>query len=76
MGNNDTERYAANFIEKVISINPKDTDSSLNNESYVDQFSDMFFVDQSVVTFHSPDIEFDTNTRSIDNSSLKMRIVC
>lgn len=75
MGNNDTERYAANFIEKVISINPKSTDRSLNNESYVDQFSDMFFVDQSVVTFHSPDIEFDTNTRSIDNSSLKMRIV-
>ena len=75
MGNNDTQRYAANFIEKVISINPKSTDSSLNNESYVDQFSDMFFVDQSVVTFHSPDIEFDTNTRSIDNSLLKMRIV-
>ena len=75
MDNNDTERYAANFIEKVISISPKDTDSSLNNESYVDQFSDMFFVDQSVVTFHSPDIEFDTNTRSIDNSLLKMRIV-
>ena len=75
MGNNDTQRYAANFIEKVISINPKSTDSSLNNDSYVDQFSDMFFVDQSVVTFHSPDIEFDTNTRSIDNSLLKMRIV-
>ena len=75
MGNNDTQRYAANFIEKVISINPKSTDSSLNNNSYVDQFSDMFFVDQSVVTFHSPDIEFDTNTRSIDNSLLKMRIV-
>lgn len=75
MGTNDTQRYAANFIEKVISINPKDTDSSLNNESYVDQFSDMFFVDQSVVTLHSPDIEFDTNTRSIDNSLLKMRIV-
>ena len=75
MGNNDTQRYASNFIEKVISINPKSTDSSLNNDSYVDQFSDMFFVDQSVVTFHSPDIEFDTNTRSIDNSLLKMRIV-
>ena len=75
MGNNDTQRYAANFIEKVISINPKSTDSSLNNDSYVDQFSDMFFIDQSVVTFHSPDIEFDTSTRSIDNSLLKMRIV-
>lgn len=75
MGTNDTERYAANFIEKVINISPNSTDSSLNNESYVDQFSDMFFVDQSVVTFHSPDIEFDTNIRSIDNSSLKMRIV-
>lgn len=34
-----------------------------------------FYVDQSIVTFHSPDIEFDKNVRSIDASNLKLRIV-
>ena len=75
LGSTDSERYASNFVEKVISISPQDTDSRLNNNSYIEQFSDMFFVDQSVVTFHSPDIEFDTSIKSIDNSSLKLRIV-
>lgn len=34
-----------------------------------------FYVDQSILTFHSPDIEFDTDVRSIDTSNLKLRIV-
>lgn len=34
-----------------------------------------FYVDQSVATFHSPDIEFDKELRSIDSSNLKLRIV-
>lgn len=67
--------YDDNFEEKIIKITPSSVDSTLDRTSYVDQFSDMFFVDQSVVTFHSPDIEFDTDTRHIDESLLKMRIV-
>lgn len=34
-----------------------------------------FYVDQSILTFHSPDIEFDTDVRSLDTSNLKLRIV-
>ena len=34
-----------------------------------------YYVDQSIVTLHSPDIEFDTDVRSIDSSNLKLRIV-
>lgn len=34
-----------------------------------------FYVDQSILTFHSPDIEFDKEVRSLDSSNLKLRIV-
>nr|DAO75859.1 MAG TPA: stabilization protein [Crassvirales sp.] len=42
---------------------------------WVSQNSENFYVDQSIVTLHSPDIEFDDNVRSIDTSGLKLRIV-
>lgn len=42
-----------------------------NNDSY----SDVFFVDQSVVTMHSPEIEFDSSIYTIDNTSVKMRVI-
>lgn len=34
-----------------------------------------FYVDQSIVTLHSPDIEFDDSVKSIDSSKLKLRII-
>lgn len=42
---------------------------------WVSQNSENFYIDQSIVTLHSPDIEFDDNVRSIDTSGLKLRIV-
>ena len=34
-----------------------------------------YYVDQSIVTFHSPDIEFDDQLKYIDMSTLKLRII-
>ena len=42
---------------------------------WVSQNSENFYVDQSIVTLHSPDIEFDNEVRSLDTSGLKLRIV-
>ena len=42
---------------------------------FVDKYSDLFFVDQSIVTLNSPDIEFGTELSNIDDSSLALRIV-
>lgn len=42
---------------------------------YVSDNSENYYVDQSIVTFHSPDIEFDNDVRSLDTSTLKLRIV-
>lgn len=38
-------------------------------------YPNSFFIDQSVLTFHSPDIEFDTEVQSLDSSKLQLRIV-
>lgn len=53
-------------------------DNSLSDSDvagWVSQNSENFYVDQSIITLHSPDIEFDNNVRSIDTSGLKLRIV-
>lgn len=49
------------------------TDSYVAN--WVSNNAENYYVDQSIVTFHSPDIEFDDRVRSIDTSGLKLRIV-
>lgn len=43
--------------------------------SWVSQYAENYYIDQSIVTLHSPDIEFDNEVRSIDTSELKLRIV-
>lgn len=43
--------------------------------SWVSQYSENYYVDQSILTLHSPDIEFDSDIRSIDTSGLKLRII-
>lgn len=43
--------------------------------SYVSTIQEYFFVDQSILTMHSPEIEFDDNVKNMDGSKLKLRIV-
>lgn len=43
--------------------------------SFVRDNAEYFFIDQSVLTLHSPDIEFDTQIQNITNNNLKLRIV-
>lgn len=40
-----------------------------------EKYSDIFFVDQSVITMHSPDIEFDDSFSFLESTDLKLRIV-
>lgn len=58
-------------INPYISIEP----NIIKASEWVSENKENFYVDQSILTFHSPDIEFDTNVRSIDSSGLKLRIV-
>lgn len=47
--------------------------SDLN--SWSANHAEYFFIDQSILTLHSPDIEFDDEVQNLDSSGLKMRIV-
>lgn len=47
--------------------------SDLN--SYTASHTEYFFVDQNILTLHSPDIEFDEGVQNLDSSGLKLRIV-
>lgn len=47
--------------------------SGLN--SYTASHAEYFFVDQNILTLHSPDIEFDEGVQNLDSSGLKLRIV-
>ena len=46
-----------------------------NVKDFVDTYSNDFFVDQSIVTLRSPDIEYDTDVQNLDLSNAKFRIV-
>lgn len=43
--------------------------------SRVSTYSENFYIDQSIVTLHSPEIEYDNSIRSLDTSGLKLRII-
>lgn len=56
--------------------NPYVSDTSSNYiVSWVASNKEYFFVDQSILTFHSPDIEFNDSLRDIDLTNVKLRIV-
>lgn len=50
-------------------------DMNSNIDNWVKENSQHFYVDQSIVTLHSPDIEFDDDVKNMDMSNLKLRIV-
>lgn len=49
------------------------TDSERAN--WVSENSEYYYIDQSIVTLHSPDIEFDNTIKNLDTTGLKLRIV-
>lgn len=51
------------------------TSSDSDITEWVSKNAENYYVDQNIVTLHSPDIEFDSEVRSIDTSGLKLRIV-
>lgn len=57
-------------------IVPK-TNSNSDNSNFINKFNSWYAVDQSIVTMHSPDIEFDDIIKSnkIDLTKYKMRII-
>lgn len=55
--------------------NPNPYDITISKDKFVDQNSHLFYVDQSIITLHSPDIEFDDTIKNLNMDGLKLRIV-
>lgn len=49
--------------------------SASSGETFSRKYPCSFYVDSSIVTFHSPDIEFDDNFGRWDSAALKLRII-
>jgi hypothetical protein len=48
---------------------------SVEASEFASNWQELYYVDQSIVTMHSPDIEFDDSIKTLDSSNLKLRIV-
>ena len=46
-----------------------------NKRNFLKLYRDNIFIDQNLVTFHSPDIEFDESLKNISNENLECKIV-
>lgn len=51
------------------------TDVNSINSSNFEKYKNYYFVDENIVTFHSPDIEFDTDLQHADWSNVKLDII-
>ena len=54
---------------------PSNNQYNISMVNSPDYYGDVFMVDQSIVTMHSPDIEFDDNIKTIDGENFNLRIV-
>lgn len=46
-----------------------------DTDAWVSQNSENFYIDQSIITMHSPDIEFDDNLKNLDTYGLQLRLI-
>lgn len=74
-GNNNRNAEIQCISNPPNSPTVSNTDSYANVSDWVAENSENFYIDQSILTLHSPDIEFDDSIRSLDTSNLKLRIV-
>lgn len=72
---NNWERGAEIQCLANVPSNPYVSQSGSDLNSWSANHAEYFFIDQSILTLHSPDIEFDEGVQNLDSSGLKLRIV-
>lgn len=59
-----------------LNLNPHNTlGGTTSKTQFLKLYRDNIFIDQNLVTFHSPDIEFDESLKNISNENLECKIV-
>ena len=72
---NNWERGAEIQCLANVPSNPYISQSGSDLNSWSANHAEYFFIDQSILTLHSPDIEFDEGVQNLDSLGLKLRIV-
>lgn len=72
---NNWERGAEIQCLANVPSTPYVSQSGSDLNSWSANHAEYFFIDQSILTLHSPDIEFDEGVQNLDSSGLKLRIV-
>lgn len=72
---NNWERGAEIQCLANVPSNPYVSQSGSDLNSWSANHAEYFFIDQSILTLHSPDIQFDEGVQNLDSSGLKLRIV-
>ena len=70
--------YFRNCEIQSLTINddyPYTTGFPKTRNKFIRDNEDGWYIDQSILTFHSPEIEFNDNFNKLDTSNLKMRII-
>lgn len=72
---NDKRNAEIQCIYDPPSVLISNTTSTSDLNTFVQSNIENYYVDQSIITIHSPEIEFDDTIKNIDKSNLKLRIV-
>ena len=64
------------FLTSNLDLKPHNTlGGATSKANFLKLYRDNIFIDQNLVTFHSPDIEFDESLKNISNENLECKIV-
>ena len=69
------ENICRNAEIQFINNPPQLAYTTLSSTEYENNYSHNFYIDQSIITLHSPDVEFDDRVKDLDMSNAKLRIV-
>lgn len=73
--NKGSEIQSMGLGKDVALPSPYVTDNDAERNKFISKYNDFYYVDGSICTFHSPDIEFDESINSLDFSNLQLRII-
>ena len=63
------------FIENILSEEELKDTNIVQKFDAQEEFADRYFIDQSIITLHSPDLEWNPGIQSLSNKKYKFRIV-
>lgn len=73
--NGDTSAEASHKFDSVEIQGSKNKYLTVEGGTAQTESNTQFFIDQSIVTFHSPDIEFDTDVQTFGGEGMALRII-